>query len=70
MVTIPPGTQQVFVSFSAEVNPNTTERLIAVMASCTNNGVKEVYLMISTPGGSVMNDFYPRWLSYEWSESL
>ncbi len=44
-----------FVSFSAEINPSTTESLIAVMAKCANDGVAEVYLMISTPGGSVMN---------------
>ena len=45
----------VYVSFSAEINPTTTEALINAMASCASQGVKEVYLMISTPGGSVMN---------------
>jgi ATP-dependent protease ClpP protease subunit len=44
-----------YVSFSAEINPNTTESLIAIMADCANKGVQEVYLMLSTPGGSVMN---------------
>lgn len=45
----------VYVSFSAEIMPHTTESLIAVMANCANQGVKEAYLMISTPGGNVMH---------------
>lgn len=45
----------VYVSFSAQIIPHTTESLIAVMTNCANQGVKEVYLMLSTPGGSVMN---------------
>jgi len=49
----PPHT--VYVSFSAEITPHTTESLIAVAADCANKGIKEVYLMLSTPGGSVMN---------------
>ncbi len=44
-----------YVSFSAEIVPKTTESLIAVMADQANKGVQEVYLMISSPGGSVMN---------------
>ena len=44
-----------YVSFSAEIVPKTTESLIAVMADQANKGVKEVYLMLSSPGGSVMN---------------
>ena len=52
---IQPQPQTVYVSFSAEINPHTTESLIAVMANCANQGVKEVYLMLSTPGGVVMN---------------
>ncbi len=44
-----------YVSFSAEINPTTSESLIAAMANCANKGVQEVYLMLSTPGGSVMN---------------
>lgn len=57
MVTlnIPLGTERAYVSFSAEINPNTTESLIAVMADLANRGVKEVYLMLSSPGGTVMN---------------
>jgi ATP-dependent protease ClpP protease subunit len=45
----------VYVSFSAEVSPHTTESLLAVMSNCANEGVKAVYLLLSTPGGSVMN---------------
>ena len=49
----PPDT--VYVSFSAEVTPHTTENLIAVMANQANQGVKNVHLLLSTPGGSVMH---------------
>lgn len=45
----------VYVTFSAEVNANTTESLIAVMANCANQRVEDVYLMLSTPGGTVMH---------------
>ena len=45
----------VYVNFSAEIIPHTTESLLATMANCVNGGVKEVHLLISTPGGSVMN---------------
>ena len=44
-----------YISFSAEIIPQTTEALIAVMADQANKKVDEVYLMLSTPGGSVMN---------------
>lgn len=45
----------VYVSFSAEINPQTTETLIAVLGEQVNKGATEIYLMFSTPGGSVMN---------------
>lgn len=48
-----PGT--VYVIFSAEIIPSTAESLIATMAQCVNQGVSEVYLILSTPGGTVMN---------------
>lgn len=55
-MTFPPGTPAVsFVSFSAEINPHTTESLLAVLAQQANANVPEVYLLLSTPGGSVMN---------------
>lgn len=44
-----------FISFSAEVNANTTESLIATLANCAEQDVEHVYLLLSTPGGSVMN---------------
>lgn len=47
--------QTVYVSFSAEINVNTTESLISVMANLVNQRAKEVHLLLSTPGGSVMH---------------
>lgn len=47
--------QRVYVSFSAEVNANTAESLIGLMANLANQRVREVYLMFSTPGGLVMH---------------
>jgi ATP-dependent Clp protease protease subunit len=44
-----------YVSFSAEINAHTTESLIAMMADFANQGVAEVQLLLSTPGGVVMN---------------
>jgi ATP-dependent Clp protease protease subunit len=43
-----------YVSFSSDINPTSTETLIAAMAQCANNGVREVCLLLSTPGGQVM----------------
>lgn len=45
----------VYISFSAEIIPKTIEPLIAVLGDQANKRVDEVYLMISTPGGNVMN---------------
>ena len=45
----------VYVSFSAEINPNTTESLIATVSNIVNQGVPRIYLLLSTPGGSVMH---------------
>lgn len=47
----------VYISFSAEIVPKTTEALIAVLGDQANKRVDEVYLMLSTPGGSVMHGF-------------
>jgi len=44
-----------FISFSAQVNDNTTQQLVAAMNQCRLQGAQEVHLLISTPGGSVMN---------------
>ena len=48
-------TDTVYVSFTAEVVPKTTESLIAVFANLVNQHVPHVYLMLSTPGGQVMS---------------
>ena len=45
----------VYVSFSSDISPQSTEALIAVLAEQANRKVDEVYLMLSTPGGSVMH---------------
>jgi ATP-dependent protease ClpP protease subunit len=44
-----------YVSFSAEINPNTTESLIATLATLCNQGATEIHIFLSTPGGSVMH---------------
>jgi ATP-dependent protease ClpP protease subunit len=46
---------RVYVSFSSDISPQSTEALIAVMGEQANRGVKEVYLLLSTLGGMVMN---------------
>lgn len=51
----PSRAQTVYVSFSAEINAHTTESLIAIMAECATRGAQEVHLLLSTPGGAVMN---------------
>jgi len=45
----------IYISFSAEINANTTENLLAFCASKVNEGADELYIMLSTPGGSVMH---------------
>jgi len=52
---VPKNAPLVYVSFSAEIVPATTETLIAVMSNCVNLNVQTVYLLLSTPGGNVMN---------------
>jgi len=51
----PNRTQAFYVSFSAEINAHTTESLIAVMADCVTKRATEINLLLSTPGGAVMN---------------
>lgn len=46
---------QIYLSFSAEINATTTEALIAQLASYASAGLSTVCLLLSTPGGSVMN---------------
>lgn len=47
--------ETVCVSFSAEINPTTTEGLLKTCSDLANKGIKTIYLLISTPGGSVAN---------------
>lgn len=52
----PPEQERVaYVSFSSEVSQQTTESLLAVCVNLANKGFDTVYLMLSTPGGAVMN---------------
>ena len=44
-----------YVSFSAEINAQTTEALLGVCADLANKKTDVVYLMLSTPGGNVMS---------------
>lgn len=46
---------EVYVSFSSEISPHSSEMLIAAMAQHANAGVRRVNLLLSTPGGSVMH---------------
>lgn len=50
-----PKPSLVYINFSAEIIPHTTESLIATCANIANQGVKTIYLLLSTPGGSVMH---------------
>jgi len=52
-MNIPENAPVVYVSFSAEINPGTTERLINAMSLCGNQKVESVYLLLSTPGGTI-----------------
>jgi len=49
------GIKPAYVTFSAEINANTTESLIAIMSVLANQGQQEVHLLLTTPGGSVMH---------------
>jgi ATP-dependent Clp protease, protease subunit len=51
----PEQAKEVYISFSAEINAHTTETLIATASNITNQHVKKIYLLISSPGGSVMH---------------
>jgi ATP-dependent protease ClpP protease subunit len=53
-----PAPKAVFVNFIAEIVPATVEPLAGVMADFASKGVEEVYLMFSTPGGSVMHGIH------------
>ena len=42
-----------FVSFSAEVVPQTAEALLNAMAQLVNHGFRDIHLLLSSPGGVV-----------------
>lgn len=44
-----------FISFCAEVVPQTCEALIAAVSNFVLQGFKEIHLLLSTPGGMVMH---------------
>lgn len=50
-----PDEPQAYVIFSAEIVPQTAESLIALLAQLVNQGLRHIGLLLSTPGGSVMN---------------
>src|SRR5438105_15215469 len=54
-VQLPLANQDVpaFVSFSADVNPQTTEVLLGNVAHLIGQGFRKINLLLSTPGGSV-----------------
>ena len=44
-----------YISFSAEINPTTTEQFIATATQLVASGHNQLYVLLSTPGGGVMN---------------
>ena len=44
-----------YISFSAEIVPHTIEALLAATANLVNQGFRDIVLLLSTPGGSVMH---------------
>ncbi|QDV91690.1 ATP-dependent Clp protease proteolytic subunit 2 [Phycisphaerae bacterium RAS2] len=53
--SLPQRLDVVYVSFCAEVNPTTTEALLKTCSDLANRGVRQIYLLLSTPGGGVSN---------------
>ena len=50
-----PPPRTAYVSFSAEVNPTTTEGMLRAAAELAQQSFEVVHLLLSTPGGSVMH---------------
>lgn len=58
MAIQPPGAvvpPTLYVTFSADVVPQSAEALIAIMSDAASKSIPEVHLLLSTPGGSVMH---------------
>jgi ATP-dependent Clp protease, protease subunit len=52
----PPAPQKIaYVSFSAGINQESTDALIATMAECSKQRATAVHLLISSGGGSIMH---------------
>lgn len=49
----PPDT--VYISFSTDITPSSAEMLLKTCCELATKGVKTLYLLISTPGGNVIN---------------
>ena len=45
--------KKVYVIFTAEINPQTTEALIQALSNMAQQNVEEVYIAFSSPGGQV-----------------
>lgn len=50
-----PDYRTAYISFSAEINPTTTEQFIATATQLIGQGFNRLYFLFSTPGGGVMN---------------
>jgi len=45
----------IYINFSAEINPHTSEALMNFLADQLNKGQKEFYILLSSPGGRVID---------------
>lgn len=45
----------IYLSFSAEINQHTAESFMTTIAGYFNKGVRDFYILLSSPGGSVAN---------------
>jgi ATP-dependent protease ClpP protease subunit len=48
-----PAALPVFISFVAEINAQTVEALLSVVAQQVNRGIRDIHLLLSTPGGHI-----------------
>jgi len=44
-----------FVSFSAKIDPTTSQVLVGACSEMVKKGAEEIYLMLSSPGGTVID---------------
>ena len=50
-----PSYKTAYINFSAEVNPTTTEQLIATCTNLLGQGFNSLYFLFASAGGSVMH---------------